>query len=127
MMIRLLLDQPGIAVQCQHTNPAALGNMQIPGLDFLNELFQFCLAKPDANTAHVLEYFREHPQSKNLSKLLSWEYAEENQVMVFKDSFAKLLDWHFKSRMDELLSKSRLGNLSVDEKQELNLLVKEQK
>ena len=75
----------------------------------------------------MLEHFRDHPQSKNLAKLLGWEYAEENQALVFKDSFAKLLDWHFKSRMDELMSKARLGNLSADEKQELNLLVKEQK
>ena len=127
MMIRLLLDQPGIAIECQHANPAALGDMQVPGLDFLSELFQYCLIKPSANTAQVLEHFRDHPQSKNLAKLLGWEYAEENQALVFKDSFAKLLDWHFKSRMDELMSKARLGNLSSDEKQELNLLVKEQK
>lgn len=127
MMIRLLLDQPEIADQCRAADPAQLGDMRIPGLDFLNELFQFCLAKPKANTAQVLEYFRDHRQSAHLAKLMEWEYAEQNQIKVFTDSFAKLLDWHLQSRMDELMSKSRLTKLSAEEKQELNLLVKEQK
>ncbi|MFQ3237186.1 MAG: DNA primase, partial [Paraglaciecola sp.] len=127
MMIRLLLDQPEIAHQCLAADPAQLGNMRIPGLDFLNELFQFCIAKPKANTAQVLENFRDHRQSAHLAKLLEWEYAEQNQAKVFSDSFAKLLDWHLQSRMDELMSKSRLTKLTAEEKQELNLLVKEQK
>jgi DNA primase len=93
----------------------------------LIELYQFCLNKPQANTAQVLEYFRYHPQSHQLSKLMMWEYAEQNQSLVFEDSFAKLLDWHLQSRMDELFSKSRVSKLTDAEKQELNLLVKEQR
>jgi DNA primase len=127
MMIRLLLDEPALASRCQTVVPSHLGAMQVPGFTLLNELHQFCLTRPSANTAQVLEYFREHPQSSNISKLLSWEIAEENQVKVFQDSFAKLVDWALQSRMDELMSKSRLTKLSNEEKQELNLLVKEQK
>ena len=127
MMIRLLLDDPSLANRCQSADPTPLSSMGIPGIDMLVELFQFCLSKPKANTAQVLEHFREHPQSANLSKLMMWEYAEQNLAAVFEDSFGKLLDWHLQSRMDELFSKSRVSKLSDAEKHELNLLVKEQK
>ena len=127
MMIRLLLDDPSLAIKCQAADPTPLISLGIPGMAMLIALYQFCLNKPLANTAQVLEHFRHHPQSTQLAKLMMWEYAEQNQTAVFKDSFAKLLDWHLNSRMDELFSKSRVSKLTDAEKQELNLLVKEQR
>ena len=127
MMIRLLLDDPSLAIKCQAADPTQLVSVDIPGISMLITLYQFCLSKPLANTAQVLEHFRHHPQSAQLAKLMMWEYAEQNQAAVFEDSFAKLLDWHLNSRMDELFSKSRVSKLTDAEKQELNLLVKEQK
>jgi DNA primase len=127
MMIRLLLDDPSLAIKCQAADPTQLVSVDIPGIAMLIELYQFCLSKPLANTAQVLEHFRHHPKSAQLAKLMMWEYAEQNQAAVFEDSFAKLLDWHLNSRMDELFSKSRVSKLTVAEKQELNLLVKEHK
>jgi DNA primase len=127
MMIRLLLDDPSLAIKCEAADPTPLGSVNIPGIPVLIELYQFCLNKPLANTAQALEHFRNHPQSAQLAKLMMWEYAEQNQVAVFEDSFAKLLDWHLQSRMDELFSKSRVSKLTDEEKQELNLLVKEQR
>jgi DNA primase len=127
MMIRLLLDDPSLAIKCEAADPTPLGSVNIPGIPVLIELYQFCLNKPLANTAQALEHFRNHPQSAQLAKLMMWEYAEQNQVAVFEDSFAKLLDWHLQSRMDELFSKSRVSKLTDEEKQELNILVKEQR
>jgi DNA primase len=127
MMIRLLLDDPSLASKCSAADPTPLQSVDVPGIAMLIELFQFCIAKPQANTAQVLENFRHHPQSAQLAKLMMWEYAEQNQSAVFEDSFAKLLDWHLQSRMDELFSRSRVSKLTDAEKQELNLLVKEQK
>lgn len=127
MMIRLLLDDPGLATKCIAADPSPLAAIGIPGMAMLIELYQYCLAKPQANTAQVLEHFRGHAQSAQLAKLMMWEYAEQNQAAVFEDSFAKLLDWHLQSRMDELFSKSRVSKLTDAEKQELNLLIKEQK
>ncbi|MEP1552775.1 DNA primase [Paraglaciecola sp.] len=127
MMLRLLLDAPSLAAASPAADPSVLSSVNIPGLALLIELYQYCIANPNAKTANVLEYFREHPQGPHLPKLLAWEYAEQNQQKVFEDSFSKLLDWHLQSRMDELFSKSRVSKLSEDEKQELNLLVKEQK
>jgi DNA primase len=127
MMIRLLLDDPSLAIKCQAADPTPLVSVEIPGISMLIELYQFCLSKPLANTAQVLEHFRNHPQTAQLAKLMMWEYAEQNQAVVFEDSFGKLLDWHLQSRMDELFSKSRVSKLTDAEKQELNILIKEQR
>ncbi|MCF2950042.1 DNA primase [Paraglaciecola aquimarina] len=127
MMIRLLIDDPSIATRCSAADPSLLIGTSIQGIDMLCEVFQLCKNKPTANTAQVIEHFRGHPHSAHLSKLLTWEYAEQNQAAVFEDSFAKLLDWHLQGRMDELFAKSRTSFLTEEEKQELNLLVKEQK
>ncbi|MGS2719732.1 DNA primase [Paraglaciecola aestuariivivens] len=127
MMIRLLLDDPGLAAKCPDANPSALASVEVPGMSMLIELYNFCATRPQAKTAQVLEHFRGHKQSQHLAKLMMWEYAEQNQLAVFEDSFAKLLDWHLQSRMEQLFSKSRVGKLTDEEKQELNLLVKEQK
>jgi DNA primase len=127
MMIRLLLDDPSLAAKCHTADPTPLASIDIPGIAMLIELYQFCLNKPQANTGQVLEHFRKHPQIAHLSKLMMWEYAEQNQATVFEDSFAKLLDWHLQGRMEELFAKSRASKLTDAEKQELNLLVKEQR
>jgi DNA primase len=127
MMIRLLLDDPSLAIKCQAADPSPLVSVDIPGIAMLIELYQFCFSKPLANTAQVLEHFRHHPQSAQLAKLMMWEYAEQNQAVVFEDSFGKLLDQHLQSRMDELFSKSRVSKLTDEEKQELNILIKEQR
>ncbi|MEE3270414.1 MAG: hypothetical protein VX242_00100, partial [Pseudomonadota bacterium] len=41
------------------------------------------------------------------------------------DSFARLLDGHFDSRIETLISRSRVQPLTQAEKQELNLLMRE--
>ncbi|MGJ8679696.1 DNA primase [Paraglaciecola sp.] len=127
MMLRLLLDDPSIATSCPNADPSLLAGTSIQGVNMLNEVFQLCRNKPTANTGQILEHFRGHPHSGHLTKLLTWEYAEQNQAAVFEDSFAKLLDWHLQGRMDELFAKSRTSFLTEQEKQELNLLVKEQR
>jgi DNA primase len=126
IMLRLLLEQPGLAKQCQEVNPQLLEGMEIPGLTLLNEVFEYCLAHPHKQTMQVLEYFRQHPQASHLSRLLMLDYPvdEENRLKLYHDSFAKLLDWYCQNRIEALISKSRLGNLTKEEKLELNNLMK---
>jgi DNA primase len=96
-------------------------------LNVLQDVFSFCASHPQAKTAQVVENFREHPYSKSLGRLLVQEHFidEADAQRVFRDCFARLLDWHFDSRIDQLLSKSRIQALSSDEKQELNMLMRE--
>ncbi len=129
MLLRLLLDTPQLATECDQVDLRALADLRISGMDLLQQVYGYCVATPNANTARLLEYFRDHPQAAQLGKLLLWEHdvRSENLQQVFIDSITKLIDWHFTSRMEELLAKSRVDKLSQAEKQELNLLMKEQK
>lgn len=126
MMLRILLENPAIAGQCREVSPEALKQLTIQGVEVLIDLMELSLSNPAYNTAQVLEAFREHPNGQHLGKLLQWEspMSEAEQQAIFKDSFSKLLDWHLQGRMDELLSKARLGSLSDAEKQELTMLSK---
>ncbi|NVK54499.1 MAG: DNA primase [Alteromonadaceae bacterium] len=128
VMIRLLLEHPRLASQCIDTvQPECLQGSGIAGLQVLQDVFTFCIANPKANTAQVVENFRDYPYSSNLGRLLIQEHFidEADAPKIFRDCFARLLDLHFDSRIDQLLSKSRIQALSSDEKQELTLLMKE--
>lgn len=129
MMIRLLLDSPNLAADCEQVSLETLQASQIPGMDVLTELHQYCKTNPQANTGSVLEYFRNNPVAKHFSKLLVQEQliqpAEAQKMYV--DCFTKLIHWHFEQRMDTLMGKSRISGLSSAEKQELNLLMQAKK
>lgn len=129
MMMRLLLDNPAIASQSPSVNPAALAQSDIAGIDLLAQFHTHCLAHPTATTPQVLEHFRSHPLSQHFAKLLSWDphVAEDKQLKVFEDSFTRLVDKYLQSRFEALLAKSRTSGLNQVEKQELNMLIKEQK
>ena len=128
VMIRLLLEHPSLAAECSDSvQPEFLNGSGIAGLSVLQDVFSFCASHPQAKTAQVVENFREHPYSKSLGRLLVQEHFidETDAQRVFRDCFARLLDWHFDSRIDQLLSKSRIQALSSDEKQELTMLMRE--
>lgn len=123
MLLRLLLSEPALAGKVPQVQPAQLSQSPPLGLDLLIEVHQFCLANPDAHTGLVLEHFRQHPQARHLTRLLGQEHIEQNTSQVYKDSFAKLLQWQLNSRKEQLLAKSRVNPLSHEEKQELTLLL----
>lgn len=126
LLIRLLLENPDLALQCPDADPGLLPDSEVPGLDLLKELHQFCRRKAGLQTVHLIEYFREHPQKGAISKLLPMDLPidDDNLLKLYQDSFAKLLDSFVQSRFEQLLSKSRLGTISDEEKQELNQLIK---
>lgn len=129
MMLRLLLDDPSLASRCPQVDLSLLADMQLAGMGLLQQVQHYCQQQPQANTAQVLENFRHHPNINHLSKLLTLEHVIDANTSqkVYQDSFARLLDWYFLSRYEELLAKSRVSVLSDDEKQELNLLIKQHK
>ena len=127
MMLRLLLDQPALAKECEDVMPQVLSNSGIAGMALLLDVHHYCYENPAAKTAQVIENFRDHPHSAVIAKLLHQEHliSEQDASRVYADSFARLLDWHFDSRIETLISRSRMQPLTREEKEELNLLMKE--
>ncbi|OFC72045.1 DNA primase [Alteromonas confluentis] len=126
-MVRLLLDNPALAAGHPECAPVVLAHSGVPGINVLVDIHQFCVNNPQSTTAQVLENFRDHPHSPVIAKLLLQEHLikDDDAETVYCDSFAKLLDWHFDSRIETLISRSRMQPLSQEEKTELTLLMKE--
>jgi DNA primase len=127
MLIRLLLDNPSLAITCDDVQPSIFAGSDAAGMDLLQDVHAYCLAYPSATTAQLVENFRNHPHSTTIAKLLLQEHLvnDEDASRVYSDSFARLLDWHFDSRIETLISRSRVQSLTKAEKEELNLLMKE--
>ena len=126
-MIRLLLIKPSLAVSQSNCNPNVLANSGVPGINVLMDIHGYCAKNPQTTTAQVLENFRGHPHSSAIAKLLLQEnlIKDDGIDAEYCDSFARLLDWHFDSRIETLISRSRMQPLSKEEKVELALLTKE--
>ncbi|GGO63930.1 DNA primase [Bowmanella pacifica] len=128
LLLRLLLEQPSLAAAHSEISPAALGNVPISGLDILQQVHAHCLANPNYKTPHILERFRGHKIQDNLSKLMTMDLPvdEENPIdSLYRDGFDRLIDLYLQTRCDELLAKARLGTISMDEKRELNSLMRD--
>lgn len=127
MMLRLLLDQPSLASKYKKIKMETLRNSSILGIDMLIELHQYCFSHPDANTASVLEAFREHPHAEHLANLLATQLEEKLNIDAeYIQTSKRLLRAHFNARLDELTARANLpGGLSNSEQKELTLLLKQ--
>ncbi|WP_334027914.1 DNA primase [Alteromonas sp. P256] len=127
MLIRLLLDSPRLAAACDDVQIGIFTGSATAGMDLLRDVHAFCLANPEAKTSQLVENFRDHPHSSTIAKLLLQEHLvkDEDAERVYTDSFTRLLDAHLESRIETLLSRSRVQSLSRAEKEELTLLMKE--
>jgi DNA primase len=127
MLIRLLLDSPRLAAACDDVQIGIFTGSAAAGMDLLRDVHAFCLANPNAKTSQLVENFRDHPHSSTIAKLLLQEHLvkDEDAERVYNDSFTRLLDAHLESRIETLLSRSRVQSLSKAEKEELTLLMKE--
>ena len=117
-------DNPALAAGHPECAPAVLAHSGVPGINVLVDIHQYCVNNPQSTTAQVLENFRDHPHSPVIAKLLQKDYLIKDQGIEaeYCDSFARLLDWHFDSRIETLISRSRMNQLSPEEQKELALL-----
>jgi len=123
MAIALLLEQPELAKEIPSTN--GLAQIDTRGVPLLIELIHLCQAQPKLNTAQILEHYRQSEQGKQLAKLLCWQHFVEKDKAkdVFLDSIDKLFADFIKKRTELLLQKGRSGQISLQEKQELQTLL----
>ena len=123
LAIALLLEHPHIV----KTLPDAsiLQQLTMPGIDLLSQLVGLCQQNSEINSAQLLEYFRGTEQGKQLSKLMCWQHHIEADAAedVFLDSIEKLLNSFVEQRTEALLQKARIGQMTQNEKQELQTLL----
>ncbi|MDX2368889.1 MAG: DNA primase, partial [Colwellia sp.] len=123
LAIALLLEHPHIVKALGDIS--ALRPLTIPGVDLLTQLLELCQQNPAIKTAQLLEYFRDTAEGKQLAKLMCWQHNTEAEAAqdVFLDSIEKLLNDFVEQRAEFLLQKARTGQMSKQEKQELQAIL----
>ncbi|MFT7008348.1 MAG: DNA primase [Colwellia sp.] len=123
LAIALLLEHPHIVEALGDIS--VLQPLTIPGVDLLTQLLELCQQNPNIKTAQLLEYFRDTEQGKQLAKLMCWQHHIEAEAAedVFLDSIEKLLNNFVEQRAEFLLQKARTGQMSQQEKQELQAIL----
>ena len=123
LAIALLLEHPHIVNSLGDIS--VLQPLTIPGVDLLTQLLELCQQNPAIKTAQLLEYFRDTEKGKQLAKLMCWQHHIEAEAAedVFLDSIEKLLNNFVEQRAEFLLQKARTGQMSQQEKQELQAIL----
>ena len=123
LAIALLLEHPHIVNSLEDIS--ILQPLNVPGVALLNQLLMLCKQNPEIKTPQLLEYFRDTEQGKQLSKLMCWQHHIEADAAtdVFLDSIEKLLNNFVEQRAEILLQKARTGQMTQQEKQELQAIL----
>lgn len=122
-VIALLVQHPEFAVDVQP--PYLFAALRQPGVPLLIELLQFCRARSAANSATILEHFRDRDEAAALQKLavLSLHGDTHGQQQEFIGSLAMLETQTTRQRRDDLIEKQRQSGLTPQERSELRELL----
>lgn len=121
--IGILIQHPQLAKSVPHL--PELAQMNIAGIGLLLRLQERALQKDNANTAVLLESFRDSDDYEPLVKLATWQHqiSDERLETVFQNTFKFIEDQCLNYRLETLLIKDKTQGLSSDEKLECHLLM----
>jgi len=117
--IRLLLHKPTLV---EHIKEGAIPeNLDLPGLSLLRQLVEFIGKNPHITCGAIVEHWREEEAGRHLGKLATQPMVipDDGLEPEFCDVMSKLLSQHQEQLVDGLLAKAHLGELTDEEKQQL--------
>jgi DNA primase len=122
--VALLLQNPGFSED--FAPPYDFVALRRPGIPLLIELLNLCRARASANSAALLEHFRERDESSALHKLAMQELHGDAQAQrqEFYDALRKLDAQTHQQRIDDLVARQGEVGLDVAEKEELRGLLR---
>ena len=123
LALALLLEHPHIAGSLGDIS--VLQPLTVPGIALLIQVLGVCQQNAEIKPPQLLEYFRGTEQGSQLAKLMCWQHHVEAEAAtdVFLDSIEKLLNNFVEQRAEELLQKARIGQMTAEEKQELQAIL----
>ena len=121
--IGILIQHPELANSVPHL--PELAQMNIAGIGLLLRLQERALQKDNANTAVLLESFRDSEDYEPLVKLATWQHqiSDERLETVFQNTFKFIEDQCLNYRLETLLIKDKTQGLNSDERLECHLLM----
>lgn len=123
LAIALLLEHPHIVNALPDIN--LLQQLEMPGIQLLNQLLLLCKQNPGTNSAQLIENFRGQVEGQQLTKVLCLEHhvEAENAESMFLDLIENFLNIFIEQRTEQLFAKERSGGLTKEEKFELQSLL----
>jgi len=125
LAIAMLLEKPDLALDVD--NPQKLKNLLVPGVVLLHDLLVFIQENPNITTGALLERWRNTEEGRFLPKILNWEHHVPESG--FEDEFVAAIDALKRQlkdqELEDLLNRSKLNPLSVEDKQKLSKLMAE--
>ena len=117
--VALLLQNPSFAESFQP--PYTFVVLRKPGIPLLVELLNVCRARPNANSAALLEHYRDREEAASLRKLAVLQLHGDAKTLQqeFADSLRRLELQTMQQRIDDLMV--RQGEASLDEAEKTEL------
>lgn len=122
LMIALLIQHPELI---QHLDENSVINFTLPGSELLKEIFAVLKYSTNLNTGMLLENWRERDDYNLLAQLAAWDLQipVEGTLEEFKGIVAALYKQNRESQIEYLLQRANLGQLSTEEKLNLQELI----
>jgi DNA primase len=120
--ITLLLHHPPAAMKM---NVEDLAGVERAGIDLLRDLLETVQAEPALTTAGLLERWRNHDEGRHLGKLAAVEMPDDDDfspAAELADCLRQLAAAGARDRIEFLIEKQRLNQLTDAEKDELRTL-----
>jgi DNA primase len=117
--ITLLLNHPQAGLKLEVEK---LSGVSKPGTDLLREIIETLQAEPNMTTAGILERWRNREEGRHLGKLAAVEVPDDDDfdaVAELEHSLEQLAVFGQRERVDNLIEKERLSELSEAERTEL--------
>ncbi len=124
--ITLLLHNPSLAQFVENPEQIALSNLS--GADLLTTLIETIEERPNINGASLLERWRNTDFEASLIRLMKWQpNTDDNDVLVreFQDCLRQIRKKANEKKLETLIHKAQIGELTIREKQELLILTRE--
>ena len=117
--IRFLLHRPSLVKLLE--GAPLLEDLDQPGMPLLRQLVEYLRKNPHVTCGTIVEHWRGEDAGKHLAKLATQPLMvpEDGLETEFLDLVAKLASHHQDQLVDGLISKARLGDLSEQEKKQL--------
>jgi len=121
--IRTLVHHPEVAADI--AVPAQLKLLDQPGISLLNQLLEQLKSDPCSSMAVLLVRWREHPDFDSLDKLSQQEYPADRAAAraELEGALGRLMAEYPQQRFQQLLDKQKSGQLTPDERKELQSLL----
>ncbi len=124
--IALLIQKPNF-VNSLEFEMTDFEGIDVPGLNLLLSIVDKCRTNPNITTGQLLEHWRGNKQEAMMARLAAWELPlsddEDQTLNVFLDAMDRIIGQCVKQQIEKLQAKSNTVGLSVEEKQELQLLI----